>query len=315
MFAHHAWRARKSAAGLLVVLMLSALGCSDARVAGPTEPGDSTAPPPPGPPPSSSRTVVFASDWSSESGSTQAAKTDANRWNIIADPGNGLSVVSCQSLGFPSNTCLRVMGVQSASGFARLAKTGLPVPAPGQSVYYRWYYRHEQPSLGDNSQHPIESGSNGGLDWVFNTETLSNTTWRPEFRPGGEQSNALLARFTGPVLQRGVTYRIEMQIQKINNTQFHMHARVYDRNGNLVAGDAQFTNDRLGNTGSNARSLADNPVLRFATPGGSQLHEIRAGVNGISNSDWFPQVLYAYQGGLAVCTGDWCGAYVASEGR
>jgi uncharacterized protein YjdB len=272
--------------------------------------------PPTIPPPSGSRQFIFTSDWSSETGATTGAKTDANRWNIISDPGNGLSVLtSCQSLGFPSATCLVVDGVQSATGFARLAKTGMPVPAAGESMFFRWYYRHEQPSLGDNSQHPIESGQNGGLDWCFNTETMSNTTWRPEFRTGGDQSNAMLARWTGPTLQQGVTYRFEMQIQKISNTELFLHVRVYDTAGNLIASDANFTNDRLGNTGSNARNLGMNPVLHFATNGGTNLHEIRAGVNGISNSDWFPRVRYGYQGGFAVCSGTWCGAYTPGEGR
>jgi hypothetical protein len=268
------------------------------------------------PPESGTRQFIFASDWSAEAGSTTSAKTDASRWNIISDPGNGLSVpTTCQSLGFPSATCLRIMGIQSATGFARLAKTGMPIPAVGESMYFRWYYRHEQPSLGDNSQHPIESGQAGGLDWCFNTETMTSTTWRPEFRTGGDQSNAVLARWTGPTLRQGVTYRFEMQIQKISNTELYLHVRVYDAAGNLIAGDADFTNDRLGNTGANLRSLATNPVLHFATSGGTNLHEIRAGVNGISNSDWFPQVLYGYQGGIAVCRGAWCGAYTPGEGR
>jgi uncharacterized protein YjdB len=272
--------------------------------------------PPTQPPPSGTRQFIFTSDWSSATGQTTVAKTDGSRWNIISDPGNGLNVLAtCQSLGFPSATCLEVNGIQSATGFARLAKTGMPIPAVGESMFFRWYYRHEQPSLGDNSQHPIESGQNGGLDWCFNTETLSNTTWRPEFRTGGDQSNARLARWTGPVLQQGVTYRFEMQIQKISNTELYLHVRVYNSAGVLIASDANFTNDRLGNSGTNLLSLASNPVLHFATSGGTNLHEIRAGVNGISNSDWFPRVRYGYQGGLAVCRGNWCGAYTAGEGR
>ena len=258
--------------------------------------------------------ILFSSDWSTASGTSANAKTDGRRWEILADPGEGLSVVSCRSLGFPMDRCLRVDGKQKATGFARLAKKGIPVPKAGESLFYRWYYRHEQRSLRDNSQHPLESGQDGGLDWSFNTETLSDTEWRPEFRPGGEQSNAVLARFTGPALRRGVTYRIEMQIQKIDRSRFHLHARIYDAAGKLIAGDKDFINDRLGNRGSRM-SLADRPALRFQTPDGSQLNEIRAGVNGIGNNDWFPEILFAYQGGLAVCALDWCGPYRAGEGR
>jgi hypothetical protein len=250
---------------------------------------------------------IFFSNWSAATGNSTAAKTDGGKWNIISDPGNSLDVVAGPPVGIPSPNCLRVIAKTSAQGFARLAKTGLGVPAVGQSFFYRWYYRHEQPSLNDNSQHPIESGQTGGLDWSFSNETISNTTWRPEFRPGGDQNNAVLARFTGPILQRSVTYRFELQIHKLSNTEMRMHARVYSAAGQLIADDDDFINDRLGS--STRVSLADNPTLHFQTSGGSQLDEVRAGNNGISVGDWGPEMLYAYQGGFAIATGDWCGPY------
>jgi hypothetical protein len=259
--------------------------------------------------------AIFFSDFSAALGNSTAAKTDGGKWNIVADPGNSLDVIAGASVGFPSANVLRVIARTSAQGFARLAKTGLGIPNVGQSFFYRWYYRHEQPSLNDNSQHPIESGQTGGLDWSFSNETISNTTWRPEFRPGGDQGNALYARWTGPVLQRSVTYRFELQIHKISNTEMRMHARVYSAGGALIADDDDFTNDRLGNTGANARSLADNPLLHFQTPGGSQLDEVRAGNNGISVGDWGPDLLYAYQGGFAIRNDTWCGPFGTIAGE
>lgn len=304
------------AGGSLVVF--AGLGCSappgpgtDGGVDAGVEPMDAGNPPPDagtgtdaGVTPVS---ALFFSDWRTALGGTASAKSDGNKWNVVGDPANGLDVVAGAPLGFPSANCLRVTGQEAAGGFARLAKTGLGVPADGQSFFYRWYYRHEQPSLGDNSQHPIESGQTGGLDWSFNTETLTDTTWRPEFRPGGDQMDAVLARWTGPVLQRSVLYRLELQVHKLSQTECRFHARVYDAAGLQVAGDADFINDRLASP--TRRSLADNPTLHFRTPGGSQLDELRAGCNGISNADWYPSVLYAYQGCFAVSAEGWCGPY------
>jgi hypothetical protein len=258
--------------------------------------------------------AIFFSDWATVSGTSQAAKTDNGKWNIISDGGNSLDVVPGGPVGMPTANCLRVIAKTSHDGFARLARTGLGTPNVGESWFYRWYYRHEQPLLGDNSQHPIETGS--PLDWSFSNETISNTTWRPEFRPGGDQSNARLARWTGPVLQRSVTYRFELQIEKLSNTEMRMHARVYSAAGTLIADDDDFTNDRLGNTGSNLTSLASNPILHFATNGGTSLSELRAGNNGITDDgSWGPEMLYAYQGGFALRSGDWCGPYGSIQGE
>jgi hypothetical protein len=104
-----------------------------------------------------------------------------------------------------------------------------------------------------------------------------------------------------------------LQIHKISNTEMRMHARVYSAGGALIADDDDFTNDRLQHP--TRLSLADNPVLHFNTPGGSQLDEVRAGNNGISVGDWGPEMLYAYQGCFAIRNDDWCGPYGTVAGE
>jgi hypothetical protein len=267
---------------------------------------DSVVPaPPPTPDPAPIPSTSFVSNWATL-GNTAAAKTDGGIWNILSDPGNALAVVDGAPLGFPTPHVLRVTAVEASQGYGRLAKTGLPVPADGQSVFYRWYYRNEIGRTADNSTHPIESGQTGGLDWSFNVEVQTDSTWYPEFRPGGNQMDATRARWTGPALRRGVVYRVELQVQKLNANEFRAHFRVY-QNDVLIASDADFNNYRAGLFPATRMSLADSPTLRFASVGGLNLGEIRAGNNGLATSG-YGSALFAYQGGFAVCA-DWCGAY------
>jgi hypothetical protein len=258
--------------------------------------------------------VVFSSAWSTAAGNTTNAKTDGGKWNIIADNSNGLEVVAGAPLGFPSPNCLRVICQQGTTGFHRLAKTGLGVVGAGESVWFRWYYRNEQPSLDDNSQHPIESGQTGGLDWAFNNEVQSNTTWYADFQSPGD-SLTYRQRWRGPLLQSATLYRFEMQLHKLSATTWNLHVRVFNAANTQIAGDADYRNVfSSGGVSAGTVRLADNPVLTFSTNGGSQMDELRAGCNGIGGNDWFPSVLYSYQGCFAVSRSDWLGPYNPTTG-
>jgi hypothetical protein len=256
--------------------------------------------------------VIFSSAWDTL-GTSTAAKTDGGKWNIIADNAGGLEVVPSAGM-FPSPNCLRVTGQQGSTGFHRLAKTGLGIIAPGGSVWYRWYYRNEQPSLDDNSQHPIESGQTGGLDWAFNNEVQSDTTWYADFQSPGD-TLTFRQRWRGPLLQSSTTYRFEMQIHKLTAQTWNMHVKVFNAANVQIAGDADYTNVfSSGSVAAGTVNLGGNPTLNFSTTNGSQMDELRAGCNGIGGSDWFPSVLYSYQAAFAVSDENWIGPYSASTG-
>jgi hypothetical protein len=258
--------------------------------------------------------VVFNSDWSTALGNTANAKTDGGKWNVLADNSGGLEVVAGAALGFPSTNCLRVIAQQGNTGFHRVAKTGLGVVAPGESVWFRWYYRNEQPLTDDSSQHPIESGQSGGLEWAFNNEVQSNTTWFADFQSPGD-SLTFRQRWRGPLLQSSTLYRFEMQLHKLSTTTWNLHVRVYDAANVLIASDADYRNVfSSGGVGAGTVRLADNPTLNFSTTNGSQMDELRAGCNGIGGTDWFPSLLYAYQGCFAVSRSDWLGPYNPTTG-
>ncbi len=262
---------------------------------------------------SGGRAFLFHSDWGTELGTGDAARTDGDLWDILADRGAALNVVPSTGLGIPSANCLQVTALESAGGGGRVAKTGLGVPAAGQSFWYRWYYRNLVISTADNSTHPIESGQTGGLDWSFNVQVQTDTTWRPEVRPGGDQMDVNRARWTGPVLATGVTYRVELQILKLNDQEFNAHIRVYNDAGTLIADDDDFNNYSAGIAATQQMTLQDVPNLHFSSVGGTNLNELRAGNNGLSAAPGYGQLPFAIQGAFAVCTDDWCGPYANGQ--
>jgi hypothetical protein len=263
---------------------------------------------------------LFQSDFGFGTGSSQSIDTDGGKWSgQYADNGDGMEVIASSGLDFPSTNVLRITAQQAASGLHRISVTGLGTLANDTSRWYRYYYRNEMPTSGDNSTHPIETGQTPTLEFSFNCEVVSDTTWRLQLRPGGDQGDADLARWSSPLLDRSVSYRCEWQIHKQSSTEFLAHVRVYDAaTESLLYQDEDFRNDNGGLSPETPMTLADTPTLHFSTADGSQMDELRAGINGIAGTDWYPSILYGYQGCFAVRDGSgsagWCGEYIAGEG-
>jgi hypothetical protein len=122
------------------------------------------------------------------------------------------------------------------------------------------------------------------------------------------------ARWGGPLLDTGVVYRFEVQIEKVDALEFHAHVRVFDAAGTLLYDDDDFDNWSSGLGATERMTLADLPDLHFAAADAPSLDGFRAGNNGLADMG-YGQLLYAYQAGFAVCADDWCGSYVEGEGR
>ena len=76
-------------------------------------------------------------------------------------------------------------------------------------------------------------------------------------------------------------------------TTFTLHIRVYNSANTLLYDDRNFTNQ------DGTATLASNPTFTFVNV--ANLDGLNAGINGLSGSEWFPSVLYMYQGAMAVC--------------
>ncbi|HEY0674232.1 MAG TPA: Ig-like domain-containing protein [Longimicrobiales bacterium] len=270
------------------------------------------APPPP-PPPSGDRQIVFSSDFSTALGTSSAAVTDGGRWNIQATTPETMRIISAAGLGFPSANVMEMIATSERQGFAIIRKTGMPIPAVGESRYYRWYIRVMQPdNLSDYNSHPIQDGNAASqTNWMFlvigqgGPGSVPAGHYQPEF--WANSAAYPNQRWYGPDLPKNQTYRYELQIHRVTSTQFQMHVRIYNSAGTLVADDDDFRNYDVGVT------LASNPT--FPLTAATNLDGLNAGNNGIANLPAGSNFTYAYEGAFAVCSGGWCGPYVAGEGR
>jgi hypothetical protein len=253
--------------------------------------------------------ALFSSDWSTGLGTTDAALRDTSKalsWNIRG--GEGTEVIAATGLDLPTTNALRVTVLSTTTGYCLLRRTGLPIPAVGQSRFYRWYFRLAvRDNLTDGDTHPVQDGNSGGdCNWKF--DVLHNDggpgLWRPRFTVGpSENVQNYLWKLT-PTLQKNVSYRFEVQILRIGTTTFNMHIRVYNSANVLIHSDADFRNE-----GSGVANLGLNPTFNFHVL--NNLDGFNAGNNGLGGNEWFPSAVYAYQAGFAVKADDWCGPYAA----
>ena len=271
-------------------------------------------------------TPVFFSDWRTVTlGDSANSVTDNCKWSFITCSygGRGGQVIAAPT-GFPTANALQVtaykwrlpnwQGVITANdGYFLIRKTGMPIPAIGTTRNYRFYYRHDQPNHPtDNGQHPIQDGNAGSqTNWNFGTYTLSDTTWQQCFYTFSTSdpvtyNSYLNQHWCPPNLQTGVVYRFEFQVHRIGETTLNFHARVYDSSGNLIHGDANYTNASHGGTSN----LSMNPTIYTnAQYGLSSNDGLNGGLNGITsmelnaNSAYHDTMPYAVQAGFAVVDG------------
>lgn len=260
--------------------------------------------------------VVWSSSWRTL-GSSETAILDEGLWTRIG--GAGLAVVPSTGLDFPTSNVLQVNALAGVSGFALVQKDGLPIPAIGQSLWYRWYFRATWPdNLSDAGSHPVQdANAASGTNWMFNVyHNVGGAGWyTPTFWPGngiqvnrpGDQMN----RWIGPRLPKHQTHRFELQVHRVGERTWQLHVRIYNSANQQIASDSAITNNDP--TFSPGRmTLADLPTFTFRDV--AALQGLNAGNNGISAPAPFPFV-FAYQGGFAVSTVGWIGAYRVGEGR
>jgi hypothetical protein len=253
--------------------------------------------------PGSGGGLLFASDWRTAPGNSMNAVSDGGRWDFVsAEYPETMAIVPSTGLDFPTTNVYQVIATASRTGWSELRHRTLPLPAVGESRYYRWYMRVTQPDgLSDNSTHPIQD--NYAENWAFQVINgggggIPAGQWRPEFWSYG--SGWPNDRWRGPLLNKNQTYRIEMQIEIASAATYRMHVRVYDSSGALLFDDTGMRSN------DDSVALSTNPTLILGNLTG--LNGITAGCNGIGGGAPFP-FTYAYQGAFAVCADGWCGAY------
>jgi hypothetical protein len=279
----------------------------------------------PPPPPPSGRRVIFASDWSTATGDSDAARRDVGKripWGGYGGAPGVTDVIPATGLNFPTTNVLRVNGIRTGGAIqwihtGQLTMTAYPYSGVGlgdlpvgESNYYRLYmhvvYPPDREALA-NGNHPIEETAGGGQNWAW-TFIINQHGWRPRLgarvstryalSSGGNEANAIY-------LARATTYRLEWQIRRTSVTNFEMHARIYNAAGVLLYDDDDFV--------AMSQVLSSNPQHTLNDP--NTLRRFQLGTNGPSlRNDPITDIgPMWYLGGVAVCRGTWCGPYTPGE--
>lgn len=269
------------------------------------------------PPPAQAQVEpVFFSDWRTASvGSTQ--RTDLGKWNTASGSANMLDIVETTGLDFPSAKCLRVW-VKNPEQGAIMQTNSIPIFEVGQSLHWRWYYRHMM--VGgfaiEEQTHPIQCGNNASTsNWMFisnNDPEYSNNPYdstmaanqhSPEIWPEDGQTSA---RFAWPLEEKGVTRRYELKMTRTGTTTYKMYARVYDTSDVLLHDDGDLLRFDLGG-GQFPSMQSIFAASDWTIHDLSQIPILNCGNNGQSGVT--SDQVHSYQGCFAVSLEDWCGPY------
>jgi hypothetical protein len=274
--------------------------------------------------------LVFASDWSTATGRSDAAWRDTNKarpWSTTGLPlesRNG-DVVASTGLDFPTANVFRV-GFDSALGGRVTISGAWPAPNVGDVIYYRTYFRNALPPTG-LFMHPLFPQVGGGTfiwEHMFNSDASAyggtSNQFRFDIRTLYDGSNSLPedAHHWNVILDKNVTYRIEWRLQRMSAEGFRLDARVFNDLVSLAVpafDSGDFTCGRFGHS----HSLADTGV--GAAGAGANIRipaSLVAALNELNISDPGTYSLsptdYCYWGAVAVSLTDWCGPYVPGEG-
>jgi hypothetical protein len=260
----------------------------------------------------SSPTILFQSDWSTATGTADAALRDTSKavpWpNVIAN--NKLTVIPSTGYGFPTTNILRVRHTAGAQGSAEVYGTNIwAQPAIGESVAFRLYLRNEiADSEGDksanlNSHHPVESNF-GNLSWEWLLTSRADGTFPIRFNtPNGGSGHWVLSQWPEDYLNKFQTYRLEWKFNRTAVNKYSLDIRIYNQSGALIYDKNSIY------SGSSANPLATAGLDENLTDA-----NMLGWVVGTNGGGWtFISDQYTYYGGAAVCLNDWCGPYVSSD--
>lgn len=247
-------------------------------------------------------TPLFFSEWPT-TGTSDAAITDSDKWDDINSPGGtGLEVIAATGLDFPTTNCLRVSALQASLGYAFLRVSDMPTLAVDSRRYFRGYLRiaaATSAAVADPETHPHQDGNaasqiNWGI-WVYHNLGGAGK-WTPQVRPQASANAWPNDRWqSDTALDKDATYRWEVMIHRTATATFKMETRWYTSVGEAVLTSINFFNQ---NSTLNLEEYVASQV--FALPNVASLTGLNAGLNGLSGTDYYPGIVYCYQGAIAV---------------
>ncbi|MEQ9318863.1 MAG: hypothetical protein RIF41_06865 [Polyangiaceae bacterium] len=264
--------------------------------------------------------LAFESDWSTGLGQGADALRDADKdkpWTTILDNGGLLEVVATASEGldFPTANVLKITANNGGSGLVPAAQPQfrtqdgyVPIPAVGESIFYRYYLRVEVPDSysDDPLTHGTQDADDFGLrNWQHEIVTRSDGTFDLRVSvTNSADNNPYPNHFWRVNLDKNTTYRNEHQLELIAPGQFALRAAVFDVDDRQVYSDVDFSN-------VDGVPLSAAAPLNLGSGGAAQLGAFRTGLNSLVGTHapgTFP-FTFAYVGGVAICRSTWCGPY------
>jgi len=250
-------------------------------------------------------TPVFYSDWAGRANGTSTdSRGDGGKWDYL---GAGGSIVDNSGLDFPATMPkLYLANWDVNGGWAFHRKTGMSIPAVGDTRYYRWYARivHPNPLSISNENHPWQDGFSGGVhNWLVTVGGGGPLSLG--LRPGTPPATYPDYRWTSNVgISINTTYRFEVAVTRTGTTTMKMYLRLYNSAGTLL-----IDNDDLYRC-----DAVPGPITLGNSDPTFTLYDVNAfgGLNGGCNNtgDAGSGYNFSYEGGFAVCDNQgWIGAY------
>ena len=199
--------------------------------------------------------VVFESNWSTATGTSQSAVRDGTRWGNYWEFNNGsgvqlMSVVAGGPAGYAN--ALRVLQRGSSPGYAAAVQQDNVLP-PSTDYYVRFYMRNDDTS--PSGDHVVTPDIYTYANLTYIRKTSGSTGWQFVTSLYGCEALYPFVHL-GPTitLAHGVWYRFEYFVDFVDATHVQVHPRVYDANGTQILGDADFRQQDWGSATWNGRS-------------------------------------------------------------
>jgi hypothetical protein len=262
--------------------------------------------------------LLFQSDWSTSTGTSDAAQRDTNKttpWTVINGTSSLLTVMSAAGLSFPA-TMTNVLQVKRPAGSTPSCwchLDGLPLPAIGESRFYRVYVRvtySNTDSTTGNNHHPIQSQAlPTTFNWHWGNNTDGTFSLQHKWDPNLESWNPNSTSSTN-IVAKNDTYRLEWTVYRVDTSFCRQAVRMYDSSDTLLypdgAGNSLFrlaggTTETVVNVGDAHHLLSDSPTAYVTSMG-----KFEVGDNG---GIAFTNDEFHYFGGVMIRSDTWCGAY------
>ncbi len=286
--------------------------------------------------------AVFVSDWSTGTGTGDAALRDTGKtlaWTILyggAAVGSGgaeVRVTATDSRDFPSTNYMRIRALLANLAWAEISvEDYTSAPGVGDSIYIRYYARltmsttddyldittdpddANPPETGDATTHGYYTGDGWGPEGHgFTFWTADDGSWRIEY--AADNSQAIFSEGTNGSgnggawrMARDTTYRLEKRYTRTGTNTYTMDLRVYNIAGTLLFDGTDVT-DWPGPNTIGSLDGATFTVTGAAAQG--MVDSFRVGCNGIGGID--SDRAHSEVAGVMIRTEDWCGPYIAAE--